>query len=94
MFFHSYVRHVDPLTGTSYYINRYTKEIRFDKPVLLGPHHDILTPRTALQDCRERRALRRRQEWVKATFSSPQELALLQTRASLRAAAFYVYDIL
>ncbi|OQR89162.1 hypothetical protein THRCLA_09889 [Thraustotheca clavata] len=84
-----YVHHIDPITGGSYYLNRLTKEIRFDKPLLLGDH-EILTPRTALRDKHTRIAMRRRRLWLEKAMPT----AELQARSSYRTAAFFMYDVL
>ncbi|EQC37831.1 hypothetical protein SDRG_04855 [Saprolegnia diclina VS20] len=84
-----YVHHVDRVTGASYYINRLTKEVRFDKPPLLGDH-EILTPRTALRDKHTTLALRRRRLWLENVMPT----MALQGRATYRTAAFFMYDVL
>ncbi|OQR98009.1 hypothetical protein ACHHYP_09293 [Achlya hypogyna] len=84
-----YVHHIDRVTGASYYMNRLTKEFRFDKPPLLGDH-EILTPRTALREKHTALSLRRRRLWLEKVMTSPE----LQGRSSYRSAAFFFYDVL
>ncbi|KDO26433.1 hypothetical protein SPRG_08236 [Saprolegnia parasitica CBS 223.65] len=84
-----YVHHIDRVTGASYYINRLTKEVRFDKPSLLG-EHEILTPRTALREKHTKLALRRRRLWLERVMPT----MALQGRATYRTSAFFIYDVL